>query len=389
MCVKSCYHSIAVCTALLCALKISAYEASIRVSPFVAAFLLVPAVFHGQSVPVSGVVVDSASAPIIGAEVSVSASGAASSSGEHGEFRFTAVPPGRIVVRARRLGFKPDSVVLTVGDRAIANVSIRMVRTALALAPVTVRARKGDFTGRLAGYYERLERQSGGYFITRAQIDRENSRSLSQLLQSVPAMRGSRGRAGSQGVRMRGRTCWPLVWLDGSPMPSGDVDLDGIPPNTIQGIELYLGSTTAPTRYSAPRDLSSCGTILIWSRGPDTDPLPPRRGSVNLERLVASLSVYTAEQVDSAAKVKGAPIVAAYPPSLMAEGLSGRVVAEFIVGVDGRMEAESFGWVTSTHPLFTDAARRALEHTEFVPAIKDGRLVRQIINQLFIFAGND
>ena len=45
---------------------------------------------------------------------------------------------------------------------------------------------------------------------------------------------------------MRGRTCWPLVWIDGTPMPAGEVDLDAFSPSTIQGIELYLGSTTAP-----------------------------------------------------------------------------------------------------------------------------------------------
>jgi hypothetical protein len=89
-----------------------------------------------------------------------------------------------------------------------------------------------------------------------------DSRGRSMLVRAIEDMSG--GRAGQQGIRMRGRRCWPLVWLDGTPMPSGDVDLDGIPPNTIHGIELYLGSTTAPARYNINRDNNSCGTILLW-----------------------------------------------------------------------------------------------------------------------------
>src|SRR5205823_14207004 len=146
------------------------------------------------------------------------------------------------------------------------------------------------YTGRLAGYYQRLEKRSGGYFITRDQIDRENPRTLSQLLLHVPGITPYKGRAGSQGIRMRGRLCWPLVWIDGTPMPAGEVDLDAFAPQTIHGIELYLGSTTAPIRYMYNRDLPSCGTILIWSRGPDSDAItstPTPRG--RLEALVTQL----------------------------------------------------------------------------------------------------
>ncbi len=345
---------------------------------------------HGldaQSAVLSGAVVDSSGAAIAGAELAISGTGASVTSGGGGEFSIGGLKAGRAVIRARRLGFAPDSVAVSLSDRGATGVTIRLARVAAALSPVLVRANRADFTGRLAGYYQRLNRQNGGTFITRAQSDRENPRTLSQLLQHAPGMTVFRGRAGGQGVRMRGRGCWPLVWLDGSPMPSGDVDLDGIPPNTIHGIELYLGSTTAPSRYSAARDLSSCGTILLWSRGPDTDPLPARRWSQNLEQLVASMTIFTADQVDSAAKLDPKRrFEVAYPPALLVEKVAGSVIAEFVVSVDGRVEQGTFGVVASSDRLFIDAVKQAVEGAVYKPAMKDGRLVRQVVHQPFIFA---
>jgi hypothetical protein len=247
-----------------------------------------------------------------------------------------------------------------------------------------------SYSGRLAGYYERLEKRSAGSFITREEIDKANTSSLGQLLASVPGVSASGARHGQAGitrVRMRGRNCWPLVWIDGTPMPAGEVDLDSFVPSSIQGIELYLGSTTAPMRYIYNRDVSSCGTILIWSRGPDTDPI---RGaptpSVDLEDLLAHLAVYSAEQVDRRAHLDStAGLQLTFPPPLYAARVPGLVIAEFVVDSAGRIENGTLGIVSSTAPLFTYAVRVALEGASYVPAVKDGRRVRQLVQQRFQF----
>ena len=169
-------------------------------------------------------------------------------------------------------------------------------------------------------------------------------------------------------------------------MSAGEVDLDSFPPSTIQGIELYLGATTAPMKYTLSRDLSSCGTIILWSRGPDTDPITrAARPSRDLSRLVASLEVLTANQVDRPAELKKTPDVP-YPPQLFAEGVTGRVVAEFVVDTLGRVEEGTFGVVSSTHPLFSEAVQRAVERETFAPAIRKGARARQLVQQPFTFA---
>jgi len=337
---------------------------------------------------ITGTVTDASGVPVLGAEVAVVGLAGRGFTDERGAFRIGGIPPGTHVVSARRLGFAPFEVGVQVSEASEARVAIRMKLLVAALPPVVVHGSRMTYTGRLAGYYERLEKKSGGYFITRQQIDQENPSRLGQLLQSVPGVSAARGRGGSMtGVRMRGRRCWPLVWIDGTPMPAGDVDLDSFAPSTIHGIELYLGSTTAPIRYIYNRDLSSCGTVLIWSRGPDTDPIRSiPTPSVDLEELVARLAVYNADAVDRRARLDTtAALRLSFPPSLYAARVVGLVIAEFVVDSAGRIENGTLGIISSTAPLFTDAVRVALESASYVPAIKDGRPVRQLVQQRFQF----
>ncbi|MFL5522979.1 MAG: TonB family protein, partial [Gemmatimonadaceae bacterium] len=224
----------------------------------------------------------------------------------------------------------------------------------------------------------------------RDQIDRESTRMLGALLQHVPGVTAVRGRGGTTGIRLRGRTCWPLVWIDGTPMPSGEVDLDSFSPTSIQGIELYLGSTTAPARYTYNRDVSSCGTILIWSRGPDTDPISgPPTPAVDLQSMISHLTVFSPEQVDKRATLDTTHVLQlSFPPSLFAAGVEGLVIAEFVVDTTGRIEDGTLGIVSSTAPLFTEAVRVALATASYIPAIKDGHAVRQFVQQPFEFSVN-
>jgi TonB family protein len=336
---------------------------------------------------IAGLVSDSTGAPIAGAEVSVVGSTGSVRTDEHGHFRMTA-PLGLVTLSARRMGFEPGTKQLQLAgssDAMLAAIQLRALPTQL--KPVVVRTDRIEYKGRLAGYYQRLESQNGGYFISRDQIDRENPRMLSQLLTHVPGVNATRMRAGGGGVRMRGRNCWPLVWLDGLQMGAGEVDLDAFPPSTIHGIELYLGSTTAPMRYLGTRDMSSCGTILLWSRGPDTDPpVKPGPPRYDIEKLVASLKVYTPDQVDKPVAADPQHAVSVeYPAPLFASGVGGSVIAEFVVDTDGKVQDGTFGIVSSTDPLLSDAVRRAVEVATFRPAMLRGSPVKQVVQQPFSF----
>ena len=360
------------------------------------AMLAVAALLWTRSLPaqrlgtVTGIVSDSSGLPLLGAEVTVDSADVRTVTDVDGAFRLGGIPFGTRTLRARRLGFAPARMTVEVAQGVEASATVRLKSVAIPLPTVVVRPARMNYTGRLAGYYERLERKTGGYFITRDQIDKESTRLLGQLLQHVPGVTAVRGRGGITGIRLRGRTCWPLVWIDGTPMPSGEVDLDSFSPTSIHGIELYLGSTTAPAKYIYTRDVSSCGTILIWSRGPDTDPITSTpTPAVDLETIVSQASVFNADQVDTKATLdtsKGFRLD--FPPSLYAAGVPGLVIAEFVVDSEGHIEDGTLGIVSSTAPLFTEAVRLALENAAYVPATKDGHRVRQFVQQPFEFSVN-
>jgi TonB family protein len=170
-------------------------------------------------------------------------------------------------------------------------------------------------------------------------------------------------------------------------MPSADVDINSFPPTSLHGIELYFGLATVPARYIGLRDSATCGTILLWSRGPDTEFRPePLANPGDLERLVQRLGAFTAETVDTPARLdNNRALQVPYPPSLFAERRRGRVVAEFVVNPAGRVEPNTIGIVSSTHPLFSQAVRATLQAAAYLPAVKGGRAVFQLVHQAFDF----
>jgi TonB family protein len=347
---------------------------------------------QGAGRVVAGTVRDSSGAEIAGAEVEVSSTLQRATTDVRGTFVLYGVPADAPAVRVRRLGFRPDSAALRPGTHDTTTVDVRLVPIARRLSSVVVHAARTKYRGRLAGYYQRLERRSSGDVITRAEIERENPRLLTHMLQRVPGLQSARGRGSERSViRMRGRSCAPLVWVDGSPALAGDVDLDSFSPESIEGVELYLGATGAPGTFQWTRESSNCGTIMLWSR--ESPPRLPRLDdgtrTGELQQLVDKAALFTAADVDAPVRPRGgAPLAVAYPPSLHAAGAPGLVVAEFVVDTAGRAIVPTIGIVSSTDPLFGEAVRDALPRAAFDPAIQKGRRVPQLVQQVFEFVPN-
>jgi len=350
--------------------------------------IVLPSLTRAQNTAtLSGLVTDASETPVFGAVVEIAASSLRTRTNERGEFRITGIPAGAVEIQFRRLGFAPVARIARINpNESPSPLHIVLPSLPTTVKPVVVQASRVEYTGRLAGYYERLHRRSSGAFIARDMIDRRSNKTLSQLLAATPGVSALRLRSGG-GVRMRGRRCRPLVWLDGVPLPAGEVDLDAFPVSTLHGIEVYLGSTTAPMAYTASQGLSSCGTILLWSRGRDTEQTnSARRRSIDLEELAASRTVYTPDQVDKQAELAQQPLEVSYPPALFASGIVGSAVAEFVVDAKGEIEPGSFEIFSATHPLFGEAVMQALSRAHYNPAVKDGVAVRQLVHQPFSFA---
>jgi TonB family protein len=345
----------------------------------------------GNTSVIAGVVVDSAAGVgVAGAEVALEGTTSRAITDQRGQFRLVGTEAGTGVLRVRRLGFAARTVAVR-GATDDEPLRIALAPTFQPLAAVLVHGERTRYAGRLAGYYQRLEQHSAGQFITRLQMQHENQTQLSQVLRRAPGV--SVGRAGGRSgaansVRMRGMNCPPLIWLDGAQMGSGDVDVDSFSPSSLEGIELYLSATSTPSQYQGSRGRSECGTILLWSRGRDTEPRAVADGvrPEQLEELLATLSIYTVAQVDTPAVLDTLTMPAVtYPPSMRASGTNGVVIAEFVVDTSGAVEPDNVGIVSSTDPLFADAVRDAIRLATFRPAVHRGRAVRQLVRQPFYF----
>ncbi|NCW44771.1 MAG: hypothetical protein EBV77_04660 [Gemmatimonadaceae bacterium] len=309
-------------------------------------------------------------------------------SDEDGKFNAVGVPAGGAWLVARRIGYRPDSVRVTVTAGETVERAIQLERIAVELDRVQIVGRR-DVTGPMAGFYKRMG-QGGGRYFTAGDIERRNAARMSDMLRMIPGMRiESRGFQTS--VRMRGSRCAPLVWLDGQPLYAGEIDLDAFDPRTFEGMEIYSGAASVPVEFQGNQRLSSaCGTIILWSKRGELrerkrkkdEPTPTMRISQMLDKGEA----FVATEVDAMARPDSFNLIKPmYPDSLFDAQAPGRVIAEFVVRVNGEPDMDTFNAVTTTHRLFVEPVRRAVREQRFVPAVRKGRPVPQVLQLPFDF----
>lgn len=335
---------------------------------------------------ISGVVREARGAPVVGAQVTVApvtggglTIARAAVTDDAGQFRVPGMPDGRVVVAVRRIGFQPATVEVTL---PAGEVTIPLVAVPTQLSTVVVRgSRHGPYTGYLADFNRRRDLAIGGRFLTAEDIDRRHPINTTDLLRTVAGVTVAQ-RGPERVVRMRSNSCDPLVWIDGFPATAGYLDVDAFAPQSLAGIEIYSGVATVPAELRTPDGQGSCGVIALWTRLPEPRPRRSKNAitAEQLAALVASASLYTADQVDRAATLDTTQAFdVAYPDSLRRASIPGTAVVEFVVDTAGRVEPETIGVVTATHPRFAQAAQLAARQARFIPAEKAGHRVRQLI----------
>ena len=224
---------------------------------------------NAQQGVLRGVVFDSAGGPIRDADIGIVALRRLTKTDEDGHFVLVKLPAGELVVSVRRIGYEPITVSRTIAENGSDTVAIQLEKVAM-LETLEVTAREMRRRFWVEDFYRRVVRGVGTY-ITRDDIAQKRASTPTDLMRSVPGIQIVRTRTG-RGIRfvsaanMR-RNCMPMIWLDGQEAPG--MQLDDIPLNTIEGIELYNGPSTTPMQFSQTSTVS-CGTIVIWTRIPGT-----------------------------------------------------------------------------------------------------------------------
>ena len=334
---------------------------------------------------VAGVVEDTLSTPVAGAQIGVVGMRGHGVSEDDGTFRIAGIQPGARVVVVRRIGFRPESLAVNITAGTVHDVRIRIRAAPQWVAPVVIDARTSKYTGFLRGFYERRDRGTGVFF-TAADIEERNPRFVTDLLRTVPGTRIA-VRGAENVITFRGFSCLPLIWIDGNAATAAYLDPDLFDPMTLAGIEVYKGPATVPAALMGVQGKGACGVIALWTKR--SEPKLKTRGkpvtAQDIANLVASLTIHTADKVETPAAAEPGTLIVEYPNSLLSAAVPGRVVVEFVVDTLGHPEMETFGTVAATRPEFTDAARRAVAAARFTPAMLQGRKVRQLVQLPFSF----
>lgn len=74
-----------------------------------------------------------------------------------------------------------------------------------------------------------------------------------------------------------------------------------------------------------------------------------------------------------------------YPGMLQSQGVTGRVIAQFVVDTTGRADVSTFQVLETDHELFSAAVKSALPRMRFIPAEVGGHKVKQLVQQPFVF----
>jgi hypothetical protein len=203
--------------------------------------------------------------------VEVDAGGQRARSDADGYFRLTATRRDTLTVFLRRLGHTPIAVTLRAEQLRGDTLLFLMEPAAQTLDALRVDAASGRSPLGLGGFDERRARGIGT-FVTRDEIERRHTSRLSDVIRGRRGILLVRTAGGGFGVRFsvasgRLRRCIPDLWLDGQ--RARGMELDDIPANTVEGIELYATLATVPFQFSTGgAGMERCGTIVVWSRPP-------------------------------------------------------------------------------------------------------------------------
>lgn len=210
-------------------------------------------------------------APVVGATVSTDAARAQTDS--LGKFSLPLAVADSTTITVRRLGFARVTFTLPTDSLALLNVDIELAPVARELAQLTVAEERVARIPSLERFTERRREKAGvGTFLTRQDIVKREGMPLSSLLAqsrgvTIIRPRGAGGRNILRFTRwtQRGRSCAPMVWLDGIPVKN--FEIDDIPSADVEALELYATAASAPPEFDTGSELA-CGVVVIWSRRP-------------------------------------------------------------------------------------------------------------------------
>lgn len=202
--------------------------------------------------------------PLANVEVALAHASRTTLTDEDGAFVLQDVPAGAALLQVHLLGRTSEAVEVEVAAGRPTTLLLVLDTHVVPLPGITVRVERRGAVGKLAGFHRRMGREHG-QFITREEIEERDPLRTSDLVRLVPGLMLARRAPGPPSVRTsrHPQGCRIQYWLDGIPVPG--FELDYVPPQDIDGIEIYRGISEVPARFRRPE---TCAAVVIWTRDP-------------------------------------------------------------------------------------------------------------------------
>lgn len=209
--------------------------------------------------------------PLRGAEVTLLGVPFRWRTDENGVARLKGLAEGPQTIYAAALGHAPAEWAVVLAAEGTGVVALALGPEPIALDPIRVRGAREEQKDRGTMYLERrgfFRRQRTGFgaYLTRAELERDDPRSLSDAMRRISGMTVLPGRFSHGSVAMTrslgSAFCSIRYVIDG--IPTVGFNLDDVPVRDVEGIEIYRGASEIPAEFNSRR--SGCGVIVIWTR---------------------------------------------------------------------------------------------------------------------------
>jgi len=183
-------------------------------------------------------------------------------------------PTGRVVVRARKIGFRPGQVSATIAEGRNTVPIILSGNDPPALDTVRIIGDERKF-GQLDEFETRRLNAMATRSFTRTDIEKRNPVSAWHLLTNVPSVKIAEqgGQVIARSMRVENARllsdlpCYMKVMVDGVLWPESMPNLNQLPPpDQIHGIEVFAGPASIPPQYGGTGTGKWCGLIAVWTR---------------------------------------------------------------------------------------------------------------------------
>jgi hypothetical protein len=201
--------------------------------------------------------------PIVAAAISFGAGGPSRVSDDDGRFQLD-VPPGRFPVQVTHVAYTGISDSLGVEFGTLSKVTVNMLPNVIPLDAIEVDVR--SLMLERNGFYDRQARGQGS-FIMRRDFEMRNPHAASDILRMQAGLRIVPRRFGRSSVVVGRGNCPFRYFMDGVRV-SDTFQIDDIPAEWIEAIEIYRGPSSVPMQFMLPPSESNanCGIIAIWTR---------------------------------------------------------------------------------------------------------------------------